>query len=355
MSATETKDSGIFGRVLLLGPSVKAKGGIASVLKSYTASFPGLEMRPTNSRRGTLAGAFVLAGTMLRLPIDRLRGKKIVHVHYAAHRSWTRKAMLMKYARLLGYCVVAHCHTGHLPALVDRLGVDTVRSVLTRADVNVVLSRRWKDYFSETLGIDNAVVLNNIVAHPDLSLSGKDADGVFTFLFLGLLVEAKGIFDLIEAASRLKKGASAPFRIIVGGNGDVERFKAAVSAAGVEDVIDFRGWIGGEAKDKAMATCDALVLPSYAEGMPIAILEAMSYGKPVVATEVGGIPEIVDGNGVLFAPGDVDALAAAMSRYITDPALARAEGKKGPILVEPFYAEAVGRKLEEIYEQAINR
>ena len=102
----------------------------------------------------------------------------------------------------------------------------------------------------------------------------------------------------------------------------------AALAAGLGNAVTFAGWVRGEEKLALLQEAALLALPSYAEGVPIAVLEAMAAGLPVVTTPVGGIPDLIaDGrNGLLVQPGDVPALASAINRLLDDPALRGAMG-----------------------------
>lgn len=342
-----------FTKVVVIGPSLKHKGGISSVLATYHNTMQGLRFRATNSDAGTLPGLFVLARTMLLLPFDRLSGRRIVHVHYATGKSWIRKSMLMRYAALLGFRIVAHCHGGTMQTYVERKGVKTFRKILSRAKVNVALTPYWQRFFRDVVQCPNVELVNNPIMEPVATETTKDSN-IINFLFLGLIGDNKGIFDIMEAVAQLK-AQGLKFRLTVGGNGEVERFCADIKRLDIEDMIDFRGWVTGTEKDKLLSTCQVLMLPSHAEGLPISILEAMAHGMAIIASPVGGIPEVVhDGeNGIIVTPGDVPAIKAAMKAYIDNPSLAKKHGNAAQSLVRPYYASAVAERLAQIYNDVL--
>lgn len=343
----------ILSKVVIVGPTINGKGGISSVLSTYMAHIPCLRFRCTNSERGTIAGMFVLSGTMIKLIADRLSGRKVVHVHYASGKSWIRKKFLMRYARMLGYKVVTHCHAAQMDKFTHMYGAERLKKVLSKAKVNIVLSTKWKDFFDREIGCGNVEIVNNIVSRP-VNLLKDSNSPLATFLFLGAIGERKGVYDLLKAVAMLKQSGYS-FKLIVGGNGEVERFLKEVQGAGLEDVVDFRGWISGDQKDELLRNSDVLLLPSYAEGLPISILEAMSYGRAIIATPVGGIPEVVkDGiNGIMVEPGNIDAIAEAMERYIKDVSLSSQHGEESLKIVRPYYASAVRSRLVELYARAL--
>jgi glycosyltransferase involved in cell wall biosynthesis len=143
---------------------------------------------------------------------------------------------------------------------------------------------------------------------------------------VGRLKEPKDFVGLVRALARV----DAPFRAAIVGDGpDRPLVEAAIAATGLGDSVE----LFGERDDVAaqLAQSDAFVLSSSSEGMPLSVLEAMAAGLPVVASAVGGIPELVvdDQTGLLVASGDVDALAAALQRILGDAALRARLGAGG--------------------------
>lgn len=174
------------------------------------------------------------------------------------------------------------------------------------------------------------------------------------FLFVGRLVEKKGIVDLLAAFARLRAGG-APARLVVLGDGPL---RAAVDeAAAADPAIEAHGWADAEAVRSAMAEARALVVPSRVaangdvEGLPSVVVEAMACATPMIGTRHGGIPEAVtDGvTGFLVPEGDVAALAAAMGRLLGDPGEAEALGGAGRALAEQrFDATSCSEALETL-------
>ena len=100
---------------------------------------------------------------------------------------------------------------------------------------------------------------------------------------------------------------------------------------------------------------DVFVLPSYNEGLPISILEAMSYNLPIISTKVGGIPEILKNeyNGYLINPGDLIALENAISALINNPSKRKLQGKRSGEIVKSFLPEQVIRQLDYLYKELL--
>ena len=176
---------------------------------------------------------------------------------------------------------------------------------------------------SRTLVIPNAVATDG----PQSALDG-DPPRVVS---VGRLKEPKDFGTLIRALARVTNPYSAT---IVGDGPDRPLLAPAAAAAGVE--------LAGERDDvpAVLAASDVFVLPSFSEGMPMSVLEAMAAGLPVVASAVGGVPELVDDDvtGLLVPPGDETALAGALERALGDMALRRRLGAAGRTRVEEHFA-----------------
>ena len=141
---------------------------------------------------------------------------------------------------------------------------------------------------------------------------------------MGVLIKRKGVADLIRAVDILKKKNRLDnVKFVIAGSGVEEaELKTMCKKLELDKYINFVGWTSGEKKERLFRESQMLVLPSYNEGLPVSILEAISYGMPVVATCVGDISAaIIDGeNGYLVEPGDVDALANSIYKLISEKA-----------------------------------
>lgn len=342
-------DKEIFDRVLFIGPSLNGGGGMAALLKAYRRVLPVFHFSATNSPKGTLRGFIPLILTMLRLPVERLRGRRIAHIHYTVKRSWPRKWMLGKWASLLGYRVVMHCHSGAMANFCRKRGERRIGHILNGFDHSVVLSQGWKKYFTDTLGVDNVTAIPNIIEPIAPSPTPPvDDKHPFTFLFLGTITENKGIFELLEACGRL----TGNWRLLVGGTGDMDRFNADLDRLNISDKVEYLGWVGGPHKDEAFARTHALILPSHYEGLPMSILEALSLKRGVIATPVGAITEVIENNesGQIVEIKNIDQIARAMQNYIDFPNTAQQHGTKGSKITSHFTPEAIITLLKEVYK-----
>jgi len=209
---------------------------------------------------------------------------------------------------------------------------------------------------------DRIIVCHNSVAAPpvvseDLKRSLKErlhiVKGEQVVLAVGRLSREKGQRDLVDAISRLRELNSAlKFKLVIVGEGpERDSLERAINQKGFDALVLFIGHV--EDISPYYAIADALALPSHSEGSPNVLLEAMAAGLPVVATAVGGVPEIAinEENALLVAPGDSDSFAQALNQVLTDPELARKLGRAAAMHVsEKFSPAAYVRSLLRVYQ-----
>jgi glycosyltransferase involved in cell wall biosynthesis len=229
------------------------------------------------------------------------------------------------------------------------------------------VSRGVKDYLLEELGLDPAkvrVVENGVdVAAIDAARPGKAVrrelglpEGVPVIGLVARLDHwGKGHRELFEAMAFLME--RHPVRaLIVGGGRRMEEVRQSAESLGLGGVVHFLG-PRPDVPDLLNAM-DIFVLPSSSEGLSLALLEAMAAGLPVIATAVGGTPEVVtDGeNGLLIPPRDAGSLAAALERLLTDPAGAQRLGATARAHVREHYSlDRLGREINEIYGELVEK
>jgi colanic acid/amylovoran biosynthesis glycosyltransferase len=232
------------------------------------------------------------------------------------------KRLLFPQARL---CVLFHGQD--MSAFVARHGWGPYREVAVAIDLPLGVNARWVELLRTQAGMPHAK-LHHVGVQLDHVRPWKGgAPGPFSILFVGRLVEKKGLEYLVRAAALLKE-QGRDLRLDVIGDGPLRAAAEALSAAlGVEADIRFHGDTPHETVLQAMQESHCLVVPSVtagtgdAEGIPVALMEGMASGMPVVATRHSGIPEVVsDGvTGLLVPERDPRALAAAIRRIMDDP------------------------------------
>ncbi|MFA5899054.1 MAG: glycosyltransferase, partial [Hyphomicrobium sp.] len=200
-------------------------------------------------------------------------------------------------------------------------------------------------------GVPRRVIPNALQPH-DFTPHQPNA-GAAEFLFIGELRQLKGVDVLLEALSRI--AADRPVRAVIAGAGpDASKYHSQAQELNLDGLVSFPGAVPAQT---AFASGRVLVVPSRAESMPYIVLEAAAASMPIIATNVGGIPEIVNGTDTpLISPGDSEALYEAMVGFLDDPEAAkrRAVRLKAAVAdrftvaraaesVLAFYAERLGR------------
>lgn len=195
----------------------------------------------------------------------------------------------------------------------------------------------WRRFFRDELAVDDArlPVVHNWTARSDYMAIPRPVEPApgrpMRILFMAWMDAAKGIFELLDAAAALRASDAAPPLELhyAGGGAHLEQLRARVAAEGLGDWVLLHGWVEGAAKAALYQSADVFVLPSYAEGMPNSMIEAMSSGLPVVVTPVGSVPDVIRNgeNGLLVPARDAPALREALARLLASPALRRELGE----------------------------
>ncbi len=301
---------------------------------------------------------FSFVRAMILLTLRGLRRPAMVlHVHTSAGASFRRKAIVMRVGALLGLPSVLHFHASKFDTMFEGSPshMRWVRRQLDRAKIIVVLANSWVDRLKSLTDTPVRWVPNGIDLRSDLSAREySDAERPLILFIGGTVLRRKGAFELLAAVDRLSNREPAcPTRLVVAGLGELEEARRIVSSRSLSDVVDLAGWVDDARKSQLLAQADIFVLPSFAEGLPIGLLEAMAAGLPTIATPVGGIPDLIrDGeNGILVPVGDVDGLARAIRSLAGDPALRRRLGTRGQASVrDGFDIALISRKLKGLYQ-----
>jgi glycosyltransferase involved in cell wall biosynthesis len=172
-------------------------------------------------------------------------------------------------------------------------------------------------------------------------------------LVLARLHEEKGHYVLFDSLARLESKDGAPLTLLVGDGPHREQMQAEVRRRRLDSVVRFLGYRSDI--PQLIGLSSVVVLPSLAESFPFALLEAMSLGKPLVASTVGGMPELVGDAGVLVPPGDPESLAEAIRQVLGNARLAHSLGEIGRRRLTMFGPERMMRAQEAIYEHFVGR
>ena len=345
--------------VLQIGPDPELGGGMAAAMRgllgSPLADRYRLEVVATYRDPRPLRRLAVFLAGLARLTSWSLRGRgHIVHVHATVRGSAYRKAVCVLWAKAMRRQVVLHIHSGAGDIATFRdsrgpLSLALIRAALRAADAVLAVSAASAEAL-RTAGVEERidVVPNAAPLVPPLERPDRP-DGEVAVLYLGGFANpAKGGDVLVEALP-LALRLAPQLRMTLAGPGEPTPQDAA--RIGAAEGVEWVGWLDGAGKDAALRAATVFVMPSRSEGLPMALMEAMAYGLPVVASRVGGIPEVLDDGveGLLVPVEQPAALAEALCRLAGDGELRRAMGAAARGRIERIDDDEVAGGLIRIY------
>jgi glycosyltransferase involved in cell wall biosynthesis len=287
------------------------------------------------------------------------RGADVIHAHDRRAGLWTRIGPRPRERGVRVYTAHGIPEPYHPPpAGPERPGLKATllyrgldAQLCARADAVIVPSRAVADDLRDRLGYPEGklVVVPNGIELPPFSPGGGDLIGT-----LSVLEPFKGIEVFLRAVAELAPNHPEWRFATFGSGSDAGRLEALARELGIDDRLERPGFVPGA---EALKRLRVYVLSSHWENAPMALLEAMAAGVPVVATAVDGVPEIVDGSTAQMVPaGDPAAIAAAIARLCADPGLRDEQVRAARARVEErFTAERNSRAITELYSRLLSR
>ena len=266
--------------------------------------------------------------------IAGLGARHVIHIH--DQRAWLASAKLRHHIRRLSQRVVIRMASASFIACSSTTADYSIHHLACNPDRMTVISS----------GIDTRALA---------AIPPPDRDS-FILGMAGTIAREKGIGETIKAMAALKR-SGIPCLLKVAGEGTARgSFERAAEELGVRDQVEFLGAVSDMAG--FYSGIDVFVLPSFGEGLPLSVLEAMAAGRPVVASALSGIPEAVTHGteGLLVSPGDTDALVLALARLAKDPALRQDMGRRARArALRDFSAERMITECIQVYERLLPR
>lgn len=311
-------------KVLMVGPSIKLKGGIATVIKNYQ-SFDFFNKDFKVNYMGTIFtdNKFV---NILIFPIVIVRyfiaifNKDIIHIHMASYGSFKRKAILVRIAKMFDKNVILHVHGAEFHLFYEKSNDKFkmyIKHILDKVDYVIALSEEWKMRLGKITNTDIVVIYNSV------NIASKNLYNqlALNITFMGRMDARKGVYDLLDIATAIKK-IDRNLVITLCGDGDKDEVESIVRKRMLDNVVVL-GWIDKDKKEDVLNNTLINILPSYNEGMPMSILEAMGRGIPTISTIVGGIPEIIKNNenGFIIEPGNKREMVRLIEFIVKDNSL----------------------------------
>lgn len=354
-------------KVLMVGNHESVHGGITSVInqiRAHTWSEGKIDIcfLPTYKGGNNAQKIIYFLGAVREYKrILKQNTPDLIYMHMSHHGSFDRASVLQRLAEKHKIPTVVHLHGSEFEKYYNECSSKKkieISGFFEKCGAVIVLGNRWERYIHSIAPKANIHILNNSVSIPEAPVEQKQ--GEVNVLFLGVLFQRKGVADLLQAVKKLadsKVLEGIHVRFQIGGTGpEEERLKDYVADNHLQEYVNFLGWIDGKKKIETLKNSQVFILPSYNEGLPIAILEAISFGIPVIATNVGSIAEaVLDGeNGFLVAPGDIDGYVNALQKLITDYSLRVTMAKKSRELAKQDYDEKkYFVKLMEVFRNAV--
>jgi glycosyltransferase involved in cell wall biosynthesis len=324
-----------------VGPDMYSFGGTQSVIRVIRDNGIGADqIRVLSTWNGRHHAKNLLLTARAGAALARTPPRSIVHFHMSNGGAWLREGPLIRLARARGFRVIVTIHGSDFPQF-SRSRARYVGATLKRADHVIVLS-------DEARGAAKRVAPSlpvSIVANPVVIDRGAPGAGSTppVVLFAGTIGRRKGV-DTLVAAWRLllAEGIEGRCRIV----GLVDDYTPPPT-----ERLTVEPPVHPDGIRELLRSVRVVTLPSFAEGMPMILTEALAGGRPFVATAVGGTPEIASDPGMLVPVGDAPGLAAAIGRYLRDADLAERDGRRGQEHIAATRSpHIIDAELRRIYE-----
>lgn len=300
--------------IIHIGPDPNfAYGGMASLLNTYSKFnsnfvFISTTRRLKKGKEGPVIIFYRLLISIIKiLFLLSKKGEKIIHIHTASNLSFFRKSIFINISYLFKAKIILHIHGGSFFDFYNR-HPKFVKKELTKCNRIITIAEIWKNNLIE-LGFKNVLTLHNPIPIPKPNIININKT-TFNILFLGTITENKGIWDILNMIKDHQSEILNQIQFFIGGNGEVDKLLDFIKINNLNKIVKYVGYLDEKTKTLAFLNSDLYIQPSYKEGLGMAIIEAMSYKLPVIASNTGGIPEIVKNNynGFLIKPGDMEDL-----------------------------------------------
>ncbi|MBT2605123.1 glycosyltransferase family 4 protein [Bacillus sp. ISL-53] len=313
-------------KVIMIGSHLRVNGGITRVVKNYFESgMPkkvNLEYFPTYYGSNHIINIlyFVIQYFKLFINLNLLNKQyDVAHIHMSYRGSYVRKRYIIHLLNRKNIPIVLHMHGSQFKDFFNESSngkQKQIKDTLNKVSLILALGEQWKEYY-QSISKTKVVSLDNAVFPKEVLKSSEEKIYITT---MGVLSQRKGTYDLIDAASQIKGKIDSKYKFLIAGDGEIDKVKKRIKELNVADMFVIPGWISDQKMiDEIYRKSVIYVLPSYNEGMPMSILEAMSYGLPVVSTDVGSISSVVkEENGFVIKPGDVEALTNCLINLLND-------------------------------------
>lgn len=342
-------------KILMVGPEPKGKGGMSTVLKNfqlYPEELSDAEMDYLYSWTERHRLLTAITSIMQFLFQTRKKNYQIIHFHVAQDGSFYRKALMCVLAPKKSK-IIFHMHSSHFDRFYNERNnflKKKIRKVLNRVDLIVALSPEWQTFY-QTLTSSEVVVVNNAVYLPKDNQYNSESKKILSF---GRIGHRKGSYDILEVAQKVYQ-SDQEIRFILYGDGEIAKFEKMIFDRQLVN-IEIGEWLSNPAE--VFDDCGLHLLPSYHEGVPMAILETMAYGIPNLSTTVGGIPQVIvdNENGYLVEPGDIDRIHdKILTFFATDKQRVSLSEHARSTIKKDYSFATYFKKWQELYADLVSQ
>lgn len=362
-------DSSPSKKITIISPSPDVRGGVSQQVKClFNSSIAGkfrlnhIHTHISGNRFKKSIAAF--SGVWNFILEALFYPPHLAVIYMSGDASFLRKSIVMIIARMRKIKTIVYCHSydfDHFYARSADIMKRYIRYILSGTDKIIVLSDYWKESLSYILGRKDIVIVppfsQEIETFLSIPLDDKSSKPG-NLLFMGAIEERKGIFVLLSAFSKVKDKLDNNCSLTIAGEGDIDAVQKYIEEENMSELVKIVGWADNDSKIKLFRETAIFVLPSFAEGFPLVLLEAMAGGIPVITGDIAGIRDLIKNgeNGFLVEPGNTAELEEAIVNLLFDRQAREKIGKKARILIrEKYMFEKNIKILEEEFEKILSK
>ena len=355
-------------KVCMVVQDKMVKGGIAAVISGYYGSELETKYDVTYVESYKDGGKLtkLIKGISGYISFSKnliINKPELVHIHSSFGPSFYRKLPFIYMSHLAGVPIINHIHGADFDEFyinASEKKKKLIRNTYAKCERLIALSSEWKERLSQLVDPEKIVIIENYsILHEEAFEQRKVKELTANVLFLGELGKRKGCYDIPYVVKKVVEQVPTAMFYLCGAGSveDENNIKHLCEEQGIIDHVVFPGWIRDKKKDDMLRNADVFFLPSYNEGMPMSVLDAMGYGLPVVSTNVGGIPKIVRNgkNGYCCEAGNIEALAEGIISLLTNDEQCKSFSQGSMEIIRSRYSlEYHLGLLEALYENVIN-
>ena len=343
-------------KVITVATSSRTRGGITSVINAYRQTTLWTDWNmvwiETHIDRSKAEKLWIVTKALFAF-LFQVPSADLIHLHFSEPVSAIRKMPFVFLTKLFRKKLIVHFHAFSTDSTIHGRFSFVYEYIFKSADKIIVLTNYWKVEIASRW--PSRTDRLRVIYNPCIRVEPMPVERQKSILFAGTVNQRKGCQDLIRAFAAVKRN-HPDWRLVFAGNGEIGPARQLAESLLIETNVDFLGWVSGTRKEMAFRRSSIFCLPSYAEGLPMAMLDAFSYGLPVITTPVGGIPDLLTDrqNALMFQPGDITALSDCLSSCIADRTVRDALAESSTRLAATKLSlETITREVDCLYRELL--